>query len=119
MVHCVSHDVYVRCHAQCYILQHLCTLLYNGRCCTKLKAGWLPSIRPCLFKTAKYPCEYTSYIILTGNEWPRPLPHKAGLRREGLQLDGRPTEIEAGIVFATVPDTQEVPLANQISRCRS
>lgn len=68
------------------------------------------------WKNGKYIRESTSDIILTGNRWPRPLPDKAGLRREGLRLGGRPTEIEAGIMFEAVPDTQEVPLANQISR---
>lgn len=47
------------------------------------------------------------------------LPHKACLRREGLQLNRRSAEIKAGLVFAAVSDAQEVPLANQVSRCLS
>lgn len=55
-----------------------------------------------------------SYIILTGNVRPRPIPCW-----NWTELEEHPTEKEAEIVFATVPDTQEVPLANQILHCLS
>lgn len=45
------------------------------------------------------------------------LPHKACLRREGLQLNRRSSEINPGLLFATVSDAHEIPLANQISCC--
>lgn len=56
-----------------------------------------------------------AHVII--NKGSHVLPHKACLRREGLQLNRRPAEIKAGLVFAAVSDTQEVPLANQVSRC--
>lgn len=44
------------------------------------------------------------------------VPHKACLRREGLQLDRYSSEINFRLVFAAVSDTHKVPLTNQISR---
>lgn len=45
------------------------------------------------------------------------VPHKACLRWEGLQLNRCSSKINAGLLFATVSDAQEIPLANQISCC--
>lgn len=47
----------------------------------------------------------------------RVVPHKACLRWEGVQLNRCSSKINTGLVLAAVSDTQEVPLADQISCC--
>lgn len=42
-------------------------------------------------------------------------PYKACQRREGLQLNRRPAEINVGLVFAAVSDADKVPLADHIA----
>lgn len=47
------------------------------------------------------------------------LPHIACLGWKGLQMNCCSSKIDAGFLFAAVSDTQEIPLANQISCCLS
>lgn len=42
-------------------------------------------------------------------------PHKACQRREGLQLNRCSAEINIGLMLAAVPDTDKVPLTDQIA----
>lgn len=49
------------------------------------------------------------------------LPHKSGLRGEGLQVNGCSSEINTWLPFAAVSNAQEVSLADEVPRgfCRN